>query len=102
MADKDPPSPVRKGEHPRIGDCGSAPAMTVKACVVLPMSIYTVTPGLRHSVVACAHQHADPAKRRDDEETHAKPKPERLATAAGDHSACVGLDDVGDDYENDD
>lgn len=56
----------------------------------------------RHGVVACAHQHADPAKRRDDKETHAEPKPERLASASGDHSACVGLDDVGDDYENDD
>lgn len=36
MADMDPPSPVREGEHSRIGDGGSAPAMTVKAYVVLP------------------------------------------------------------------
>ena len=54
----------------------------------------------RHGVVACAHEHADPAKRRDDEETHAEPEPKRLAAPAGDHPACVGLDDVGENYKD--
>lgn len=54
---------------------------------------------LRHKVIPCAHEHANPAEGRDDEETHGKPEPKRLATAAGDEATCNRLQNVKEHYK---
>lgn len=56
---------------------------------------------LRHKVIPCAHEHANPPDWRDDQETHGKPEPKRFAASPRDEATYDRLQNVKKYHKND-